>query len=67
MTDDRRNKILEKIATIDIPKLEQVLASKNIDIITIKSGQYPAKLRTIKQSPYLLYVRGALREERKML
>ena len=67
MTDDRRNKILEKIATIDIPKLEQVLASKNIDIITIKSGQYPAKLRTIKQAPYLLYVRGTLREERKML
>lgn len=67
MTDERRNKILEKLATIDIPKLEQVLASKNIDIITIKSGQYPAKLRTIKQSPYLLYVRGTLREERKML
>ena len=67
MTDDRRNKILEKIATIDIPKLEQVLASKNIDIITIKSGQYPAKLRTIKQAPYILYIRGTLREERKML
>ena len=67
MTDERRNKILEKIATIDIPKLEHVLASKNIDIITIKSEQYPAKLRTIKQAPYLLYVRGTLREERKML
>ena len=25
------------------------------------------KLKTIKQSPYLLYVRGDLKEERKML
>ncbi|MBC7498665.1 DNA-protecting protein DprA [Candidatus Gracilibacteria bacterium] len=67
MTDERRNKILEKLATIDIPKLEQILGSKNIDIITIRSEQYPAKLRTIKQAPYILYVRGILREERKML
>ena len=67
MTDDRRNKILEKLATVEIPKLEQILRSKNIDIITVGSEQYPPKLRTIKQAPYLLYVRGTLREERKML
>lgn len=67
MTADRRNKILEKIVTIDIPKLEQILREKNINIITAESPSFPEKLSVIKQAPYLLYVRGDLREERKML
>jgi DNA processing protein len=67
MTADRRNKILEKIVTIDIPKLEQILREKNINIITAESSSFPEKLSVIKQAPYLLYVRGDLREERKML
>lgn len=67
ITDDRRNKILEKLPTIDITKLEEVLRIKNITIVTMDSNIYPAKLRTIKQAPYFLYVRGTLREERKML
>ena len=67
ITDDRRAKILEKIPKIDSTKLEKVISEKNIDIVTIHSDNYPEKLRTIKQSPYLLYVRWILREERKML
>lgn len=67
MTDDRRNKILEKLSKVDISKIKNKIQEKNIQIITIASDIYPEKLRTIKQSPYLLYVRGNLREERKML
>lgn len=67
MTLDRRNKILEKLATVDALKLAEILRDKNINIITAESPSYPEKLSVIKQSPYLLYVRGDLREERKML
>ncbi len=67
MTSERRSKILEKLATIDTEKLEEILRTKNIDTITMDSDLYPEKLRTIKQAPYLLYIRGILREERKML
>jgi DNA processing protein len=67
ITLDRRSKILEKLATIDRVILGEILKNKNIAIVTINSDRYPAKLRAIKQAPYLLYVRGILREERKML
>jgi hypothetical protein len=39
MTSERRKKILDTIATIDIPKLETTVKSKNIDIITIESAR----------------------------
>lgn len=67
MTNERREKILEKLQKVDIEKTEKIIKEKNIQIITIESEQYPEKLRTIKQAPYLLYIRGVLREERKML
>lgn len=47
--------------------LGEIIRSKGITIITLESELYPEKLRTIKQAPYLLYIRGTLREERKML
>lgn len=67
MTDERRSKILEKLSKVDIATIKNKIETKNIQIITIESEKYSEKLRTIKQSPYLLYVRGDLREERKML
>lgn len=67
MTRERRVKILEKLATIDTVKLEEILKTKNIHTITMDWDLYPEKLRAIKQAPYLLYVRGILKEERKML
>lgn len=67
MTTERRGKIIEKLQKVDTQKIEKNIKEKNIEIITIESEQYPEKLRTIKQSPYLLYVRWILREERKML
>jgi DNA processing protein len=67
MTDDRRAKILEKLPTVDAKKLEQILKDKDISICTTHSADYPERLRVIKQAPYLLYVRGILRAERKML
>lgn len=67
MTSERRIKILERIPKIDRQKIEELMKSKKIEIVTIESDIYPEKLRTIKQSPYLLYIRWVLREERKML
>lgn len=67
MTEDRRNKILEKLPKFDREAMGKIIAEKQIEIVTIDSNKYPEKLRTIKQSPYLLYVRWDLREERKML
>lgn len=67
MTSERKNKILEKMKKIDIPKIKRIIDEKSIHIITGESPLYPEKLRTINQTPYLLYVRGNLREERKML
>ena len=60
MTDDRRNKILEKLAKVDTSLIKNKIQEKNIQIITIESDLYPEKLK-------ILYIRGNLREERKML
>ena len=62
MTSERRNTILEKMRKIDIVKIKKIIDEKSIHIITVES-----ELKTINQTPYLLYVRGNLREERKML
>ena len=67
MTSERRNTILEKMRKIDIVKIKKIIDEKSIHIITVESELYPEKLKTINQTPYLLYVRGNLREERKML
>ena len=67
MTEERRAKILEKLSKVDRASLEKTITEKHIEIVTLRSEHYPEKLRTIKQSPYLLYVRGILREQRKML
>jgi DNA processing protein len=67
MTEERRAKILEKLQTVDSQKLGQIIGDKNISISIAHSADYPERLRMIKQVPYLLYVRGILRAERKML
>lgn len=67
MTEERRIKIVDKLRSIDIWKVWNIIQEKNIELITIHDKRYPERLRTIKQAPYMLYVRGELREERKML
>ncbi len=67
MTSDRRAKILTSLATVDIFKLKDIIRDKNISIYTKHSTEYPERLRVIKQAPYMLYIRGILRAERKML
>lgn len=57
MTSERREKILEKLQKINIKNIEKIINEKEIQIITIESELYPERLRTIKQAPYLLYVR----------
>jgi DNA processing protein len=67
MTEERRWKILENLKNIDIWKVWKIIQEKNIELVTIHDVRYPERLRTIKQAPYMLYVRGDLHEERKML
>jgi DNA processing protein len=67
MTQERRAKILEKLSNIDLIKLGETIRVNDIHIITIKSEEYPEKLRTIKQAPYMLYVRGILSTKSLML
>lgn len=67
MTGERSIKILEKLKTLDVWKIGKIIQEKNIELITLHDDRYPEKLRTIKQAPYMLYVRGDLHEERKML
>lgn len=57
ITPERREKIQNRIKTIDTSKIESRIREKNIHIITLESELYPEKLNTIAQSPYLLYVR----------
>lgn len=67
MTNERKQKILEKLGKINTEGIKKIIEEKQIQLITIHSWEYPEKLRTIKQSPYFLYVRWTLREERRML
>lgn len=67
MTDNRYAKIVENLEKLNSKRLENIFKEKDIEIVTIHSEKYPEKLRTIKQAPYLLYVRGELREERRMI
>lgn len=67
ITEERYTKIAEHLIKLEINRLENTLKEKDIEIVTIHSEKYPEKLRTIKQAPYLLYVRGTLREERRMI
>jgi DNA processing protein len=67
MTEERRSKILISLSQVDRIKIRSIISEKSIQLITIHSPLYPDRLRTIKQSPYMLYVRGDLHEERRML
>jgi len=67
ITIERKTKILENLKTLDVWKIGKIIQEKNIELITLHDERYPEKLRTIKQAPYMLYVRGDLHEERKML
>jgi DNA processing protein len=67
MTDERRAKILERLTKVDTEVISRIIREKDISLISIHSESYPEWLRTIKQAPYLLYVRWDLHEERKML
>ena len=57
MTEERYLNIREKLTKLDIKNIEKILQDKQIKIITIDDESYPEKLRTIRQAPYLLYVR----------
>ena len=57
MTDEKWGRIEENISRISPASLEKILTEKNIQVIPIESDNYPEKLKTIKQAPYILYTR----------
>lgn len=63
MSEDRKNKIIEKSKKIETEKLSTLLETKNIQIITWFDIEYPERLKSIQHAPFLLYVRGHLRTD----
>lgn len=57
---DKREKILEKYKKINIVKLQKILTSLKVQIITVQDTDFPESLKQIPHCPYLLYVRGNL-------
>lgn len=67
ISQERRTKIQEKLRHGNIDILRKTIEDKAIVIVPMHDARYPERLRTIKQSPYFLYVRGNLHEEHIML
>ena len=67
ITQERKSKILEKLKKVDSENIKRIMNEQWIHIVTTHDIEYPEKLRTIKQAPYLLYVRWNLLEKKLML
>jgi DNA processing protein len=52
------DKLISFRKTFDIQNYVTLIKSKNIEVITIKDGNYPPLLSKIPDAPFLLYVRG---------
>ena len=66
MKESTAERFLQTKKEMDLEVLCGRLARKGIDLITIEEKTYPARLRTLPDAPYGLFVKGRLpREERK--
>lgn len=64
---ERKAKIISKLGNIQPSQIESTLARKSIKIITLHKEEYPEKLKTIHQAPFLFYVRWDFHETDIML
>jgi DNA processing protein len=60
MQKKRVESLLQFRASIDLNAIWAGLQEKNIRVLTWKDEEYPRRLRDIRQSPPLLYVRGEI-------
>ncbi len=67
ITMERKQKIEENLRKVDKKALENTIESLGINIITKTDSTYPKRLLTIKNAPFILYVRGHLEEKKIML
>ncbi|MBP9779207.1 DNA-processing protein DprA [Candidatus Gracilibacteria bacterium] len=67
ITEERKIKISESSKKISFENLEKVIEEKNIKILLQSDLEYPKRLQTIKQSPFILYVRGNIEEKKLTL
>lgn len=56
-SSEKREKILEKCKKINVSKLQKILESLKVQIITVHDKVFPESLKQIPHCPYLLYVR----------
>ncbi|WP_425060844.1 hypothetical protein SCACP_15980 [Sporomusa carbonis] len=61
------NNLLSYRDKIDIHKLAEVLLKKGICLCCLKDGNYPVLLRNIFNPPYILYYRGTLPHNDKLI
>ena len=67
ISEDRKQKILEKSKKIETEKIRMLLETKDIQIITWFDLSYPERLKTISHAPFFLYVRGHLCTDRPLI
>ncbi len=67
ISPERKEKILKNIKNINVWNIQHIIHEKNIELITLHDSRYPESLRTIKQAPYLLYIRWTLRNDMRLL
>lgn len=58
--EDAAMKIVDKKSTLNVERVERLLAEKNIRIIHKDDEEYPQLLINISDAPTILYVRGKL-------
>jgi DNA processing protein len=67
ITEERKIKIDESSRRVSYENLEKIIEEKNIKILIQNDNEYPKKLQTIKQSPFILYIRWNIEEKKLML
>jgi DNA processing protein len=67
ISGERFAKIISRFWDTDTDHIEKTLKEKSISIITFQDESYPKRLRTIRNAPYILYVRWKLEEKKLML
>lgn len=62
MTEERKNKIVEKSRKIDTEGITALLSSKEIQIVHLYAENYPERLKNLGHAPFFLYVRGIVQD-----
>ncbi|MDD3120557.1 MAG: DNA-processing protein DprA [Candidatus Gracilibacteria bacterium] len=59
--EEKIEKILENKRKLDTLKLDQLLKNLKVEIITLNDSKYPQNLKNLYTPPFVLYIRGKLK------